>query len=423
MGINDHFFELGGHSLKATQLVSKAHKELNMEIPLSEMFNSPTIKGISRFLESVEQADYVEIKPAAKKDVYKASSAQKRMYLLQQFDPKNTGYNMPVILEAEGLIDVERVQEVLNQLIVKHESLRTSFGTEGEEIVQRIHEEVSLNLDLIDMSKLDSSEDKINEKIKSFIEPFDLSLAPLIRVKILKLEHSRHLIMFDIHHAISDGLSMNILVQEFMHLYGGGALSELKVQYKDYTEWQNELFHTESMRKQEKYWLEQFSQEVPTLNLYTDYTRPSIQSFEGKRIGYKIDKTLTQQLKQLARKTNTTMYMVLLSGINILLSKYSDQEDIIIGTPVAGRTHVDLHPIIGMFVNTLAMRNRPVANKVYADFLQEIKENALKAYENEGYPFEELVNQLNLRRDTSRNPLFDVMFTMDNIENTEIQIN
>ena len=176
------------------------------------------------------------------------------------------------------------------------------------------------------------------------------------------------------------------------------------------------------MKEQKEYWINRFNDEIPVLNMPTDYERPPMQSFEGDNISFKLDKELTKDLKRIAKETGSTMYMVLLSGVNILLSKYSGQEDIIVGSPIAGRPHADLEKIIGMFVNTLAMRNYPEGSKTYEEFLKEVKENALKAYENQDYQFEELVEKLSISRDLSRNPLFDVMFTMQNMDSEEIEL-
>ncbi|MCK4261444.1 MAG: AMP-binding protein, partial [Halanaerobiales bacterium] len=230
-----------------------------------------------------------------------------------------------------------------------------------------------------------------------------------------------------------DGVSMAILINEFASLYEGRKLDELSIQYKDYTEWQNKLLHSDILKKQEEYWLDRFSDptqndgQVPVLNLPIDYSssvagRPIIQSFEGDHIIFKLDQKLTQDIKRIAKETDSTLYMMLLSSVNILLSKYSGQEDIIVGSPIAGRPHPDLEKIIGMFVNTLAIRNLPEGKKIYTEFLKEIRENSLKAYENQDYQFEELVDKLNLKRDLSRSPLFDVMFILQNVDKGKLRI-
>ncbi len=419
IGINDNFFELGGHSLKATSLAAKIHKGLNVEIPLKEIFKAPTIKGISEYIKVSEESIYSQIQPIEEKDYYEMSSAQKRMYTLQQFDGDSTSYNMPRVLELEGDLDVARLKEAFNKLIQRHGALRTSFEVVDERLVQRVHKEVEFDIEVYEADK------DIEDIIKSFIRVFDLSQAPLLRVGLVKLQyqkseanddnkHKHYLLMVDMYHIICDGVSMGILMKEFSRIYAGEELTSLRIQYKDFSEWQNKLFKSEKIKAQEKYWLKQFEGEIPVLNLLTDYQRPIIQSFEGASIQFEIETALTNKLRQIAKATSSTMYMVLLSTLNILLSKYSGQEDIVVGSPIAGRPHADLENIIGMFVNTLAMRNYPKGEKTFREFLREVKKNALEAYANQDYQFEELVGKLNITRDFSRNPLFDVMLVLQN---------
>jgi len=409
IGINDNFFELGGHSLKATSLAAKIHKELNAKVPLREIFAAPTIKGLSEYIKGMEENKYSSIEPVEDKEYYEMSSAQKRLYTLQQLDPRGTGYNMPGILEVKGELDADRLKQVFKKLIRRHEALRASFKLIGEELLQKIHEELEL-----DIQYQEAGEEEVNGIIKGFIRAFDLSKAPLLRVGLIKVRHEKHILMFDMHHIISDGVSMKILMEEFARLYAGDKLPELRIQYKDYAAWQNKQMSTEETRRKEEYWLKQFEGEIPILNLPTDYPRPVYKSFEGDSISFDIDKETTEGIRKTAAETGTTMYMVLLAAFNVLLSKYSRQEDIVVGSPIAGRPHADLENIIGMFVNTLAMRNYPEGRKTFRNFLGEVKANALKAYENQDYQFEELVDKLNVRRDMSRNPLFDVVFVLQN---------
>jgi len=417
IGINDNFFELGGHSLKATSMVAKIHKELNVEVPLREVFKTPAIKGLSEYMKVHEENIYAAIEPVEEKEYYGLSSAQKRLYTLQQFDLESTSYNIPGALEIRGKLDVIRIEFAFRKLIERHEALRTSFELIGEEIVQKIHEEAELEIE-----HKEAREEDVEEIIRSFIQPFDLSKAPLLRVGLIKVHPKKHILMYDMHHIISDGTSMGILVKEFAGLYEGKVLPELRLQYKDYAAWQNSMFNNGTMKKQEEHWLKEFEEEIPVLNLPTDYQRPAIQSFEGDSICFELSEGITRGLRKVTEETGATMYMVLLSGFNILLSKYSGQEDIVIGSPIAGRPHADLENILGMFVNTLAMRNYPEGRKTIIELIEEAKANALKAYENQNYQFEELVEKLNVRRDMSRNPVFDAMLVMQNTDMEEIAI-
>ena len=414
VGINDNFFDLGGHSLKATILMSKIHKELNKEVPLKELFKTPTIKELSRYIEITEENLYSNIEKVEEKEYYEASSAQKRMYILQQFDQDSTAYNMPAVFELEGKIDKNKIEEIFRNLTKRHEALRTYFETLEGELVQKLQENYKF--------KLEQRNENIKDTIKKFIRPFELEKAPLFRAELIENEEKVYLLV-DMHHIISDGVSMSIIINEFAQLYNGKKLEDLKLQYKDFAVWQNNFLKSEEMKKQEEYWVNKFSDEIPVLNMPTDYNRPAVQSFEGDSVGFEVNEEITSKLRKLAKKTGTTMYMVLLSVFNILLSKYSGQEDIVIGTPIAGRPHADLQNIMGMFVNTLALRNKPEGEKKYIDFLKEVKENSLKAYENQSYQFEELIEKLDVRRDTSRNPLFDVMFNIvDTITREDVKL-
>ncbi|WP_460263293.1 amino acid adenylation domain-containing protein [Clostridium sporogenes] len=415
VGINDNFFDLGGHSLKATMLMTKIHKELNKEVPLKELFKSPTIKELGKYIEDAEENLYSKIEKIEEKEYYETSSAQKRMYMLQQFDKDSIAYNMPAVFELEGKVDKDKIEETFRKLTERHEALRTYFEVLNGEIIQKIQKNYVFKLDRRDENV------NIEDVINKFVRSFDLEKAPLFRVELVENKEKTYLLI-DMHHIISDGLSMGILITEFTELYGGNTLEPLKLQYKDFAAWQNKFLKSDEMKSQKEYWINRFSDGIPILNMPADYIRPAVQCFEGDNIRFKLGKELTSDLDRLAKNTGTTLYMVLLSGINILLSKYGGQEDIIVGTPISGRTHADLEKVMGMFVNTLAMRNYPAPDKSYKEFLEEVKENTLKAHENQNYQFEELVKDLNIRRDLSRNPIFDVMFTVENMDKLYIEI-
>ncbi|MBU3093333.1 amino acid adenylation domain-containing protein [Clostridium sp. CF011] len=344
----------------------------------------------------------------------KASSAQKRLFTLNQFEKEKTSYNMPSVMVVEGNLEKEKVEETFRKLVERHEAFRTSFELRDKEIVQKIHKEVEFYLEYIELKK--EEEETIKIIVKSFIKPFDLSKAPLLRVKLIKIEEEKHILMIDMHHIISDGTSIGIIIEEFSKLYKGEELKKLKIQYKDYSAWQNEALSSENMKNQEEYWKNVFKKKIPVLDMPTDYKRPTMKSFEGESIGFKIDKYITEKAKKIGMDNGTTLYMTLLSTYNILLSRYSGQEDIIVGSPIEGRPHADLQKIVGVFVNTLAMRNYPKADKTFKDFLQDVKKNALNAYENQDYQFDELVKKLDIRKDLSRNALFDAMFVLQNTD-------
>lgn len=228
--------------------------------------------------------------------------------------------------------------------------------------------------------------------------------------------------VYSMHHIISDGVSMNVIIREFSEIYNGKQLPQLRIQYKDYCVWQGKLFENGILKKQEEYWMRVFKEDVPLLNLPLDYVRPAVQSFEGDSLSFETGREIKERMNTLARETGTTSYMILLAAFNTLLMRYTGQEDIVVGSPIAGRHNADLKDMIGMFVNTLAMRNHPCGNKTFRDFLCEVKENALRAYENQDYPFEDLVEKLEIKRDMSRNPIFDVMLVLQNMGSSEIEL-
>ncbi|WP_156483870.1 non-ribosomal peptide synthetase, partial [Metabacillus fastidiosus] len=418
VGINQHFFEVGGHSLKATTMISRIHKELKVEVPLRQIFQTPTIKGIGEFITSTKESIYSSIKKVEEKEYYPLSSAQRRLFILNQIEGSGVSYNMPFAMKIKGDFDVNQFEMAFRKLIERHEALRTSFAMVDGEPVQKIEKNVDFKV-AYRKADVDRADDIINE----FVRPFDLVKAPLLRVEILNLTEDEHLIMLDMHHIISDGVSMGILTQDLTNLYEGKELTPISLQYKDYSAWQKELYAKEEMKKQEAFWINVFQEEIPVLNLPTDFKRPLKQSVEGSQYSFELNSTLTEKLNRIAKENGVTMYMLLLASYTTLLSKYSDQEDIVVGSPIAGRPHDDLKHIVGLFVNTLAMRNFPKGKKTFRDYLKEVKENALKAYENQDYPFDELVEKLDIKRDMSRSALFDTMFILQNLEVSDDKIN
>lgn len=408
VGIRDHFFERGGHSLKATALVSRIAKEFGVQVPLQDIFARPTVEELASVIQDLEESPYEAIQPAQTQDTYPVSSAQKRMYVLQQLEDGGVGYNMPAVLELTGPLDRSRLEETFRQLVERHESLRTSFetGPDGEP-VQRIHDSVPFQLDEA-------------ESADAFVRPFCLEEAPLFRAALVKESDERHLLLTDMHHIISDGVSVNTLIKEFGELYAGRSLAPMRLQYKDYAVWQRSFQQKEGYQKQEAYWLKRLEGELPVLELPADKPRPAVRSFAGGSVSCTLDAETASGLHRIARDHGSTLYMVLLAAYNTLLARLSGQEDIIVGSPIAGRPHKDLEPILGMFVNTLAIRTEPKGDKRFTDYLAEVRQAALEAYEHQDYPFEELVERLGVQRDTSRNPLFDAMLVVQNMEHEEL---
>ncbi|NOQ28402.1 MAG: AMP-binding protein, partial [Bacteroidales bacterium] len=371
---------------------------------------------INYFNNIKSQEKFQLINKSVEKAYYPLSSSQQRLYLLQELDLESTAYNMPYFISLDAEEKRSKIEEILHQLIYRHDSFRTSFEIIEGEPVQRIHKDVDFKIEEFTIEKVD--EHDIRSK---FIQPFDLSKAPILRVAFVHIEDKGSLLMIDMHHIISDGTSHGILEREFLSLHSGKQLKPLRLQYKDYSEWQNSEEQQRRIKEQETYWLDKFTGEIPVLELSTDNSRPAMQSFEGASVDFILTPEETKIIRDICKKQGLTLYMSLLSVFTILLSKLSGQEDIVIGTPIASRRHVDLKNIVGMFVNTLAIRNNVSGDKRLNEYLQEFKETTLKAYENQEYQFEDLVDKIAEKRDISRNPIFDVMFNLLEGEYQEIK--
>ncbi|MBQ6160298.1 MAG: AMP-binding protein [Oscillospiraceae bacterium] len=411
VGIHDSFFELGGHSLKATRLVNEIESLCGLRIALKEVFGNQTPEKLAKLIEGAAGESYKPIPEAEEKESYEMTPTQRRTYLIACMDEGSTAYNMPQILRLEGKVDAEKVRSALQQMIDRHEILRTQFLMADGRPVQHILEHVEAEFEAVRDNETDTQ-----SIMDEFMRPFDLSKPPLVRMKLVE-RAAWSLLFMDMHHIVSDGASDTIFTNEFTALYNGEEL-EAPRQFKDYSEWLN----ARDLSAQEKFWTDTFSGEIPVLEMPLDHPRPIEQSHAGNAIVKSLDPELLQGVRQLAADTGATEYMVFLSAIMILLSKYSRQEDIVVGSPITGRIHRDTEKMLGMFVNTLAMRGHPAAGKRYCDFLKEVKETCLKAYENQEYPFDELVEKVNVRRDLSRNPLFDVMFALQNNELTTMEL-
>lgn len=415
VGIKDNFFELGGNSLKATRLINLVESEFNTRVLLKTFFMDPTVTGLARQIDSTSN-DYEPIPKCQVKGCCKMSSAQKRLYVIHQMDGGNKAYNMPVALEIHGDLNCNKVKMAFQTIAERHDVLRTSFHIINEEYIQKIQDEVFI--DITEKEIPATTREEKEALLSKFVTTFDLSKAPLLRIEIIKTMDQCYLLMFDMHHIISDGVSLNILIKEFSVLYSGGSLSKPRIQYTDYSEW----ISRRNLTDQKDYWIKEYSDEVPILSLPLDYQRPKIQSFRGDTISVEISDNTRNKVVDLALQTKSTEYMVLLSVFMILMGRYSRQGDVVVGSPVSGRVHKDTENIIGMFTNTLALRGKPEMKKKYRDFLYEVRESCIKAFENQEYPFEELVEKIDVTRDLSRNPIFDILFAVEEDKEDKIQI-
>ncbi len=418
VGAEDNFFELGGDSLKATQLANRIHKSFEVAIELRSIFAAPSVRQLAVEIDTTDKGEnqFQTIEPLPFQKDYALSPAQNRMFILNQLDPQGTGYNMPGVYKIKGGLDPKKVEQSFLTLIERHESLRTTFELRDGNPAQIIHPTSDLRsyFDLKYMKV--SSEEEALQIRDQFVQSFDLGNLPLFRACLVEISSESFILMTDMHHIVSDGISISILIDEFMRLYQDQPLTPLRLQYKDFASWQLDQSNTHS----KPYWVDRFKGEIPDYELPIDTTRPSIRNFDGATHSIKIGPKITSKLKQLNQKSGTTLFMSSLAVLNVLISKLVDSEDIIIGTPIAGRSHADLEPLIGMFVNSLALRNTPSKDWTFQQFLESVKENTIQDFEHQHFPLEDLLDELKIPRDTSRNPLFDVFFAVQNVEFKEV---
>ncbi|HEV9037129.1 MAG TPA: MupA/Atu3671 family FMN-dependent luciferase-like monooxygenase, partial [Puia sp.] len=420
IGPEDDFLELGGDSLKALTMVGRIYREFNVELPVKDLFNHSTIRNLSaRIADQGKPADtktYHSIPIAAAMESYSLSSVQRRLYFLYEFDKSSTAYNQALTLKLNGRVDGDKIGEVFRQLIRRHESLRTSFGMVGEEPRQQVAEDWLFNVEVL---KADGDEDKL---IRDFIRPFNLGKAPLIRAGLIEVAAEQYILVVDMHHIITDAVSKGVLMKDFMALYAGEQLPAPRLQYKDFVQWQREDRQQEEMKRKKAFWFREFSEVLPPMELPADHPRPSVKTYDGDAYSFELDASLTTSLTALAEKEGSTLFMVLLTAYTVLLSRLAMQDDIVVGTYTAGRQHPDLESILGMFVNTLPLRFRVSRHLAFRELLAQVKTRVLQCFDNQSYPYEELIDDLKWERDASRNPLFEALFSYRNYEHTALEL-
>jgi len=419
IGIDSNFFDLGGHSLKVINLISKIQKKFTIRISLPDMFKLPTIRGISNYIKNSVKEDYVSIEQTKANEHYPLSASQRKLFSAQEIQKDSTSYNIQGAATLIGVLNIKRIEEVIYHLVQRHESLRTSFEMVDNQPVQKVHMNVHFNIEYYQVTE-DQVLDTLKEK---FIRPFDLSVAPLLRVGIAKINQEKHILTLDIHHIIADAISIQVILRDFMGLYENSDLPELKIQYKDYAVWENSREVQKIIKKQDNYWMNMYQKEPRPLDMPIDFTRGSgVQSFAGDEIDLKIDAEITMTIKQAVSENKVTLYSYLLTAYCILLSKYTNNEDIVVGTPASGRTQADLENIVGMFVNVLPIRNYIDSRKTFIDLLGQVHENLLNALNNQNFNMDKIVKNLNIRKTLNRNLLFDTTFVLQNMDHTEIEI-
>ncbi|MDP8242503.1 MAG: amino acid adenylation domain-containing protein [Candidatus Hinthialibacter antarcticus] len=419
VGLNDNFFELGGHSLKATQVVSRIQRDMNAETSLRALFNHPTIAELLETMEAAPRAAYVEIARAADADSYPLSHGQRRLWILSQMEGASAAYNMPAALLIDGEVDREGFTAAFADLVQRHESLRTAFVMIGGEPRQQIVRSSENALQWIDLSREPAPLQAARElALQDAQREFDLSSGALLRGALLRLNEAQHVLLFNMHHIISDDLSMDVLAQEFMALYqarrdGAAAnLPELRIQYRDFAQWQNDFLDSDEGRAQRDYWRETLSGDLPVLQLPTDFARPAVKTYHGASAAYSISQKDAEAIDALCQQMNCSAFMFFSAMVNVLLHRTSGQEDIVTGFPVSGRNHPDLEGQIGFYVNTLPLRVSLDGETPFRELLRVTALRISDALDRQAYPFDRLVDELSLQRDVSRSPLFDVVTVM-----------
>uniref|UniRef100_UPI0028AFB3B6 condensation domain-containing protein n=1 Tax=Lacrimispora sp. TaxID=2719234 RepID=UPI0028AFB3B6 len=338
---------------------------------------------------------------------YEMSHAQKRIYTIEMLmDERSTVYNVPTFFKLTGSLNLNKLKNSFIELVKRHEIFRTQFDEMGEKFLQIICDDISFDFVI---ENADKSE--LYDKCKEFIRPFDIKKAPLFRIKVLNFGNNEYLFMFDIHHIIFDGASESLIIKEIIDLYQGIELPAVKYHYKTFSAWQRRL----DLSKQKEYWLNEFQGNSPVLNLKTDYLRMKKPSYKGSNVTILIEKETKTKIKKLIKKQRVTDFMLMITVFMLMLYKYTRQDEIVIGVPSSGRTHNNMQNMIGMFVNSLAIKGIINSEMSFDKLLSHVKEKCLRAYENQDYPFDELVQSLNLHRELSRNPIFDVLFVYSNL--------
>lgn len=419
IGTECNFFKLGGHSLKASLLIYEINKKFGIDIPVKSIFEFPTVKGLSAHLEKTTTKNNYSPIPSVKVNKVEVTSEQKRIFILNQLIKNNTSYNIIDVTKVEGDLDVEKFQNVISKIIDRHVAFRTAFKIIDGHIMQSIFDNVNADIEIIHAP----NDFDVKEGLSQIIRPFHLDNPPLIRFTIVDLENKNYIIILQVHHIVLDGVSMAVLKKEISALYNGEKLIVNKIDYNDYSVWQNKRIYSRAFELKKQYWKDELQDYFGIAEFTSDFTRPSNMKFLGTNKYINIKKFYVAGFKDLANDVGTTLYSVLVSIYFILLYKYTGQKDIILGTVVSNRPHPDLKNIVGMFVNTLPLRINIQPDLTYKDFLQVVHNKIQMDFENQDYPFEFIIEGLTDKTSCNKNPLFSALIALQNMELESFKLN
>ncbi|RPS76501.1 non-ribosomal peptide synthetase, partial [Pseudomonas aeruginosa] len=411
VGLDDNFFELGGHSLLATRVISRVRQEQQLDASLKALFERPVLEAFAQGLERT--TDAVSTIPLADRQQPLALSfAQERQWFLWQLEPESAAYHIPSALRLRGRLDVDALQRSFDSLVARHETLRTRFRLEGGRSYQQVQPAVSVSIE-----REQFGEEGLIERIQAIVvQPFDLERGPLLRVNLLQLAEDDHVLVLVQHHIVSDGWSMQVMVEELVQLYAGYSqgldvvLPALPIQYADYALWQRSWMEAGEKERQLAYWTGLLGGEQPVLELPFDRPRPARQSHRGAQLGFELPRELVEAVRALAQREGASSFMLLLASFQALLYRYSGQADIRVGVPIANRNRVETERLIGFFVNTQVLKADLDGRMGFDELLAQARQRALEAQAHQDLPFEQLVEALQPERNASHNPLFQVLF-------------
>ncbi|HEU4558643.1 MAG TPA: condensation domain-containing protein, partial [Longimicrobium sp.] len=428
VGVRDHFFELGGHSLLATRVVSRIRAVFSVELPLRALFEGPTVAELAGRVEEMRRAGVPVLPPVVpveRTGALPLSFAQERLWFIHRLEAGSAVYNMSAAWRLGGELDEAALERSLGEIVRRHEALRTVFGEVDGSPVQVIAPFDGFVVPVEDLSALGEADREAAVRRRAGEEaarPFDLSAGPLFRAALLRLGEEDHVLLLSMHHIVSDGWSMGVLYRELSALYeayregGESPLPELAVQYADYAVWQREHLRDGVLEGQLSYWRERLARAPELLELPTDRPRPPVQTYRGATVPVEFSLELLERLQALGRSEGATLYMTLLGAFQVLLGRYAGSDDVVVGSPIAGRTRAEVEALIGFFVNTLVLRADLSRDPSFREVLRQVREAMLGAYEHQEVPFEKLVAELQPERSLSHSPLFQVMFTLQNAE-------